>query len=80
LRIIEQRISLKNKFLNDLRIVEQKFVLEVPGRTKDIFLKKVDLAACASLSDLEICKIKGLDKWKRGETSKLHFAPPIESI
>jgi hypothetical protein len=41
LRIIEQRISLKNKFWNDLRIVEQKFVLEVPGRTKDIFLKKV---------------------------------------
>jgi hypothetical protein len=38
LRTIEQRISLKNKFWNNLRNVEQKFVLEVIGRTKDIFL------------------------------------------
>jgi hypothetical protein len=45
LRIIEQRISLKNKFWNDWRIIEQKFFLEVPGRTKDIFLKKVGLTA-----------------------------------
>jgi hypothetical protein len=37
LRIIERRISLKNKFWNDLRIIEQNFVLEVPGKTKDIF-------------------------------------------
>jgi hypothetical protein len=40
LRIIEQKISLKNKFWNDLRIVEQKFILQVLGRTKDIFLKE----------------------------------------
>jgi hypothetical protein len=67
LRIIEQRISLKNKFWNDLIIIEQKFVLEVPGRTSDIFPnRKVSLAASASLWGLEICKIKGLDKWKRG--------------
>jgi hypothetical protein len=66
LRIIEQRISLKNKFWNDLRIIEQKFVLEVPGRTKDMFLKKVGFAAGASLPGLEICRIKGLVKWKRG--------------
>jgi hypothetical protein len=80
LRIIEQRIILKNKFWNDLRIVEQKFVLEVPGRTKDIFLnRKVGFAAGASLPGLEICKIKGLDKWKRGWTSKLHSAPSIGS-
>jgi hypothetical protein len=65
LRIIEQRISLKNKFWNDLRIVEQKFALEVPGRSKDIFLK-VSLATSTGLPGLEICKIKGLDKWKRG--------------
>jgi hypothetical protein len=57
LRIIEQRICLKNKFWNDLRIVEQKFVLKVLGRTKDIFLtEKVTLAASASLPGLEICK------------------------
>jgi hypothetical protein len=57
LRIIEQRISLKNRFWNDLRIVEQKFALEVPGRTKDIFLK-VSLAASSSLPVLKICKFK----------------------
>jgi hypothetical protein len=57
LRIIEQRISLKNMFWNDLRIVEQKFVLEFPGRTKDIFLK-VSLGASVSLPGLEICKLK----------------------
>jgi hypothetical protein len=60
LRIIEERISLKNMFWNDLRIVEQRFALEVPGRTKDN--RKVSLAASASLPGLEICKIKGLDK------------------
>jgi hypothetical protein len=47
-------------------IIEQKFVLEVPGRTKDIFLKKVGFSAGASLPGLEICRIKGLDKWKCG--------------
>jgi hypothetical protein len=64
LRIIEQRISLKNKFCNDLRIVEQKFVLEVPDRTKDIFLKGKLGRKCefAGFGNLEICKIKGLDK------------------
>jgi hypothetical protein len=50
---------LKKKFPNDLRIIEQKFVLEVLGRTKDIFLNiKVSLAASASLWGLEICKLK----------------------
>jgi hypothetical protein len=64
---MEQRISLKNGFWNDCRIIEQKFVLEILGRTKDIFLyRKVDFAVDASLPGLEICKIKGLDKWKRG--------------
>jgi hypothetical protein len=28
LRIIEQRISLKNRFLNDLRIIEQRIKFE----------------------------------------------------
>jgi hypothetical protein len=47
--------------------LNKKFVLEVLGKTKDIFLKtKVGLAASASLEGLEICKIKGLDKWKHG--------------
>jgi hypothetical protein len=49
-----------------MRIVEQKFVLKVPGRTKDISKTKVSLAASASLPSLEICKIKGLDKWSHG--------------
>jgi hypothetical protein len=37
-------------FWNNLRIVEQKFILEVPVRTEDIFLTtKVSLTASASL-------------------------------
>jgi hypothetical protein len=60
--MIEQRISLKNNLWNDLRIVEQKFVLEVPGRTKDIFSnRKVSLAASASLPGWKFA-IKDLDK------------------
>jgi hypothetical protein len=49
-----------------LRIFEQKFVLDVPGRTMDIFIKKLSLDESANLPGLEICKIKGLNKWKHG--------------
>jgi hypothetical protein len=61
LRIIEQWISLKNKFWNNLRIVEQKFILGVPGRSNDIFLKGKLVRKC-EFAGFEICKIKGLDK------------------
>jgi hypothetical protein len=78
LRIIEKRISLKNKFWNDLRIVEQKFVLQVIGRTKDIFSKS-KLGLKCEFTRFGNLQIKDLDKWKCGWTSKLHSALPIES-
>jgi hypothetical protein len=53
---------IKDKFeeqvLDKLRIIEQKFILQVLSRTKDIFLKKVILATSASLPGLQICKLK----------------------
>jgi hypothetical protein len=65
LRIIEQRISLKNRFWNDLRIIEQKFILQVLGRTKDIFLKG-KLGLKCEFTGFGKLQIKDLDKWKRG--------------
>jgi hypothetical protein len=65
LRIIEQRISLKNRFWNDLRIIEQKFVLQVPDRTKDIFLEG-KLGLKCKFAGVGNLQIKDLDKWTRG--------------
>jgi hypothetical protein len=56
---------LKNRFWNDLRIIEQKFVLQVPGSTKDIFLKG-KLGLKCEFTGFGNLQIKDLDKWKRG--------------
>jgi hypothetical protein len=61
LRITEERISLKNRFWNDLRIVEQKFVLQVPSRTKDLFLEG-KLGLKCKFFGLGNLQIKDLDK------------------
>jgi hypothetical protein len=49
-----------------LRIVEQKFILKVPGRTKDIFLKESKLGHKCEFTGFGNLQIKGLDKWKHG--------------
>jgi hypothetical protein len=56
---------LKNRFWNDLRIIEQKFVLQVPGSTKDIFLKGKLGLKCEFIGFGNL-QIKDLDKWKHG--------------
>jgi hypothetical protein len=57
---------LKNKFWNDLRIIEQKFVIQVLDSTKDIFLKESKLGRKCKFAGFGNLHIKGLDKWKHG--------------
>ena len=47
-------LSQKNRFWNDLRIVEQKvkYVLQVLERTEDIFLKESELGRKCEFTDL----------------------------
>jgi hypothetical protein len=60
-------LGLKNKFWNELKIVEQKFVLQVPGRPKDIFLKESKLGLKCEFTGIGNLKIQGLEatsKWQ----------------
>jgi hypothetical protein len=50
-----------------LKIVEQKFILPVPGRPKDIFLKESKLGLKCEFTGIGNLKIQGLEatsKWQ----------------
>jgi hypothetical protein len=66
-RMIENHWT-KDKLRTSSRMIWESlnFFFQVPGRTKDIFLKESNLGRKYEFTGFGNLQIKGLDKWKHG--------------